>query len=522
MLRYMPKQTSFHSSLYNKIPKNHILKQINSVVDFSFINELLEDSYCKEFGRPAKEPEMMCKLLMLQHLYNLSDERVIEEANLNLAYMYFLKINPEDTLPDKSLLSKFRTQRLKETSLDEVLKGMVKQCVEKGIIEGNGASIDTTHTEANTKKKTPERLMKELSKKIINTYEEESNEVLEKMPEIPNYKEIKDVHEAKEIMKKYLEEVMNTVEKKASFLDRTKTKTRETIKKAKEILKDPKFIAQKGIRSLVDEDARVGHKSKTKNFYGYKTEIVMTSDERIITALKVGDGSYVDGTYTKELLDRTKEAGIKLKEVYADKAYFRKEILDTVKQLNAKAYIPVSQTVYRIDESEFSYNKDSDQWQCSQGNISVKKKYAQTYRKNKTTKKKSIQKLYKYYFEINQCKACPKHDQCAKTRARKILRIGLNTKEFYEISQYQKTKEFIEKYKKRASIEGKNAEIKRFHGLDKARGYGLVSVSIQSKLTAIAVNIKRISGIISSLFDIYILFLRIQARFFIFSKYSLI
>jgi len=76
---------------------------------------------------------------------------------------------------------------------------------------------------------------------------------------------------------------------------------------------------------------------------------------------------------------------------------------------------------------------------------------------NKTIKKKSLQKLYKYYFEINQCKACPKHDQCAKTRARKILRIGLNTNEFYKISQYQKTKEFIEKYKSRASIEGKNA-----------------------------------------------------------------
>jgi len=47
MLRYKPKQTSFHSLLYNKIPKNHILKQINSVVDFSFINELVKDSYCK-------------------------------------------------------------------------------------------------------------------------------------------------------------------------------------------------------------------------------------------------------------------------------------------------------------------------------------------------------------------------------------------------------------------------------------------------------------------------------------------
>jgi hypothetical protein len=32
-------------------------------VDFSCIKELLADSYCAKFGRPAKEPEMMMKLL---------------------------------------------------------------------------------------------------------------------------------------------------------------------------------------------------------------------------------------------------------------------------------------------------------------------------------------------------------------------------------------------------------------------------------------------------------------------------
>jgi hypothetical protein len=90
------------------------------------------------------------------------------------------------------------------------------------------------------------------------------------------------------------------------------------------------------------------------------------------------------------------------------------------------------------------------------------------------------------------------HDQCAKKSARRILVIGLNTTEFYEISQYQKTDEFLEKYKKRASIEGKNAELKRFHGLSRARGYGLLSVSKQSKLAAIAVNLKRIAAIASA------------------------
>lgn len=60
------RQNSFYSTLYEKIPENHILKQIEKAVDFSFINELPESSYCKNFGRPAKEPEMMMKLLFLQ------------------------------------------------------------------------------------------------------------------------------------------------------------------------------------------------------------------------------------------------------------------------------------------------------------------------------------------------------------------------------------------------------------------------------------------------------------------------
>jgi transposase len=117
MLRLEPKQSSFHSVLFDKIPKNHILNKISTVVDFSFINELLENSYCKHF----EEPEMLCKLLFLQHLYNLSDENVRVEASLNLAFKYFIGINPEDILPDKSFLSKFRTQRLGESKLDDII-----------------------------------------------------------------------------------------------------------------------------------------------------------------------------------------------------------------------------------------------------------------------------------------------------------------------------------------------------------------------------------------------------------------
>ncbi|MDL4840539.1 IS1182 family transposase, partial [Aquibacillus rhizosphaerae] len=370
MLRLEPKQLSLHSILYSKIPENHILKTISTVVDFSFINKLLENSYCKQFGRPAKEPELMCKLLFLQHLYNLSDEKVIEEASLNLAYMYFIGINPEDDLPDKSLLSKFRTQRLVEGSLDEMITEIVKQCVDKGIIEGKSVSIDATHMEANTIKKTPERLMKHLGKNIMQTYEEETGKPLENVPSAPNYKEIEDHNEAKAVMKAYLETVIDQAEEKTSEKE---SKTSEIIQKAKDILADPKFMHQKGVRSLIDEDARVGRKSKTQGFYGYKTEFVMTTDERIITSVRTANGAYMDGSYAKEMLEETKRSGVKVEEVYGDKAYFRKAILNVIEETMAKAYIPVSHSVYRIDESEYTYNKDSDEWYCSQGNTTVDK-----------------------------------------------------------------------------------------------------------------------------------------------------
>lgn len=54
MLKPKSKQLSLYSILYSKIPVDHVLKNIDKAVDFSFINKLLEGSYSKQFGRPAK------------------------------------------------------------------------------------------------------------------------------------------------------------------------------------------------------------------------------------------------------------------------------------------------------------------------------------------------------------------------------------------------------------------------------------------------------------------------------------
>jgi transposase len=489
MLKDKDMQLSIYSVLYNKIPDNHRLKILKDEVDFSFINAALEKTYCKFYGRPAKEPELMVKLLVLQHLYNLSDERVIEDASLNLAYMYFLGINPEDELPHPSLLTKFRKNKLEDNlTVDEVIVEVVRQCIEKGILEGAGLSIDTTHSEANTFKCTAERVMKRLAKKIFKTMEKECGEVPKEInQEIPNYKEIEDHKKAKAVMKSYLEETIQKVEETIPV--ESTPKVEKLLKNAKTILSDPKFMEQKGVRSIVDQDARVGHKSKTAHFFGYKTEFMITTEDRIITAVHVDNGAYVDGSKFDELLELTKKSGVKIEKVFGDKAYFKKPILDKIKEVEAKAYIPVSEMAYKIDEDLLSYNKDSDEWFCVQGNHTVRKYH----------KKGKNRESYRYYFEKENCRNCPIRDTCISGKAvGKVMEVGVNTPEFYGYSQEQKKEEFKEEYRKRACQEWKNGEMKNFHGLGRARGYGLKSMALQAKLTALAVNLKRIAAILSS------------------------
>ena len=117
---------------------------------------------------------------------------------------------------------------------------------------------------------------------------------------------------------------------------------------AREILDDPRFLQQKGVRSIVDKDARVGYKTKTESFFGYKVEYAMIAKERIITAVNAYDGAYVNGTEYEALYNRTKECGIKITKAYGDKAYFRQLIIEFLEEEKVDIYIPVSQSVYKM------------------------------------------------------------------------------------------------------------------------------------------------------------------------------
>ena len=471
----------FQQIAYHRIPQNHILIKIDSEISLAFTNELLAEKYNKTFGRPAWKPEIMIRIGILQRMYDFSDEAVIDEIAVNRAFEFFCHISPTEALPHASTLCKFRKMRLDENTMDDIMAEIVRQMIERGVIKKeSGIVVDSTHIHANTIRKVPERLMKHMAQNIFRETAEKNGlsdkeaeaEVRSKTADLPKWEEYEDHLEAKKDMKKALEDVIAQSDPEL-----------ESVKEAREVLESDQFIEQKGIRSLQDKDARVGRKDHTTSFFGYKDEYIMTEDG-IITGVTVQPGNYRDGDHYKDLLEKTKEAGIKPTAIYGDKAYCRPDILKAAKELGINAYIPISHSAYRINEELFTYNKDSDSWTCINGNESG------TGKKKKNT--------IDYRFERECCRRCPHRQQCMgqTKRIAKNLSVGTSTAELYEHSRFTKSGDFLERYKVRAKIEPKNSEMKRFHGLDRADGYGLQSVLLQAMFTAIAVNLKRMAAII--------------------------
>ena len=47
------------------VPQDHLLRKIDKYIDFSFIRDLTRDLYCHTNGRPAVDPVVLFKMLLV-------------------------------------------------------------------------------------------------------------------------------------------------------------------------------------------------------------------------------------------------------------------------------------------------------------------------------------------------------------------------------------------------------------------------------------------------------------------------
>jgi len=100
------------------------LKAINEVVDWSVFQPLLRKGLKKErknaAGRPSYDALLMFKMVILQSLYNLSDDQTEYQVRDRLSFQRFLGLDAESRVPDAKTLWLFK-ESLKKGKLDEKL-----------------------------------------------------------------------------------------------------------------------------------------------------------------------------------------------------------------------------------------------------------------------------------------------------------------------------------------------------------------------------------------------------------------
>lgn len=225
-------------------------------------------------------------------MYDLSDERLINELSYNMAYKYFVGLAPEDKTIDSSLLTKFRKTRITEDILEEMLAETIMQAVEKKLIKSRAIIVDSTHTHSKSHPETPTQSLRRLSKNLRKEIYKTQYDLSKQFPEKPS--EAEDIDE--EI--NYTKELISVVEDKLSS-----SKSTKILKQIKELLEEDKI---KNIQSQNDEDAKIGHKSQDDSFFGYKNHIAMT-EERIITLVSVTSGNAADCKELETLVEKSKK-----------------------------------------------------------------------------------------------------------------------------------------------------------------------------------------------------------------------
>lgn len=466
-----------YADLYDLIiPKDHVFRRINELVDFSFVTQELTDKYCIDNGRMAIHPIRMFKYLFLKYVHPLSDFDLVERSRYDLSYKFFLDMAPEETVIDSSSLTKFRKLRLKDSQLlDILIEKTVSIAVAHGLIETKTIIVDATHTQSRYNLKKPLEVLRDQSRLLRKNVYSMDESMKEQFPE----KNTKDDLEAELA---YCKALLGTIEQYPHLPANPK------IGESFRLLQETVVDDLEHLQCSTDGDARTGHKSADSSFFGYKTHLAM-SEERIITAAIVTTGEKNDGKFLQSLIEKSNATGIGVKTVVGDSAYSEKGNLQYVEKNKICLISKLNPgTAYgtRKKEDEFDFNKDAGMYVCKAGHMAIRK--ARQGKKGIGKNQKDV-----YYFDIDRCKHCPLREGCYQEGAKsKTYSVTIKSPEHATQFAFQESPIFKEKAKERYKIEAKNSELKNWHGYRVASGAGLNGMEVQGAMTIFVVNLKRI------------------------------
>lgn len=429
-------------SIEELVPKDHLLRKIDKVIDLSFIYDKVEHLYSADNGRPPIDPVLLFKMLLIGYLFGVRSERQLErEVQVNMAYRWYLGLGLRERAPDHSTISLNRRKRFAGKGIyQEIFDEIVLQAVKKGLVDGQTLYTDSTHLKANANKRKFEKKMVERS---TRSYLGELEEAVEADRRAHGKKPLKDKSESEPEAKE------------------TKISTTDP---------DSGYMMRDG---------------KPEGFF-YLDHRTVDGKHAIITDVHVTPGNVHDSVPYLERLDRQRERfGFEVKEVGLDAGYYTAPICKGLSDRGVYAAMPYVRPGGKpgmLKKSAFVYDEHYDCYLCPENQIL-------SYR----TTSREGQREYKS--EPAVCRNCPLLSQCTQSRNQtKVITRHVWEEHKEAVIEHRFENRGKALYKRRKeTVERSFADSKQLHGHRYARLRGKDNVSEQCLLAATAQNIKKMA-----------------------------
>lgn len=465
MLRKEGYQTKFVYSdeIYNRlIDKNSLLESINKEFNFSFINEEVKDVYCEDNGRPSIPPVILYKAALIQRLKGLSDEEMERVAKYDIEIKHFLGIPIEDTSFDYSTISVFR-KRLGAKRFEIIFQKMLEQIKQKGLLDQyktqiidsmpvlTKAALPSTTALIYSSMKHCIKLIKDDAKKkeVLNSLELNDKKLEHYSKARPLFK-LDDEEKKKAFGKsvnravKLIEEIKDLEETKEelSFL---KQIIQDNVLFEDELVKERSEKPPKSIKTLIDKDAKLGHKNKEDLLFGYKQNISIT-ENGFITATTTTTMADKDDEQFTPIVSKQIDVGLKAEKMKGDAAYGNPYNFIEADAMGIELEAPLRKGKCEggFNWYDFTLSNDGNCLTCPNG-ITVA-----SSGKNK------------FIFPVKACTKCPLKDKCTTSRTNRTVILPEEHEFLKNIIEKQKNK--VKTGKSRLFIENIFAFLEKLSG----------------------------------------------------------
>ncbi|WP_110927143.1 IS1182 family transposase [Bacillus massiliglaciei] len=422
------------------VPQDHLVRKLESAIDFSFIYPLVESLY-STLGRPSVDPVVLIKMTFVQYVFGIRSMRqTIREIETNMAYRWFLGFGFHSEVPHFSTFGKNYERRFQDTDIfEQIFYRILKEIADKGLLSADHVFIDSTHVKASANKR---KFEKKIVRKETRAYEAKLQEEL-------NQDRVD--HGKKPFPSDKFE--------------------KEEVKEIKESTTDP-------------ESGYYVKDERTKQF-AYSFHAAADRYGFILGAV-VTPGNVHDSHMLQPLVEKVMEKVKKPLAVAADAAYKTPAITKFLFEHEIQPVLPYTRPKTKdgfLRKHDYVYDEYYDCYLCPEGQVL---KYSTTTKEGKR----------QYKSNPVQCANCPLLAQCTNSKEhRQIIERHIWAQYVEEADHLRHQNDIKQIYARRKeTIERVFADAKEKHGMRWTTLRGIKKLSMQAMLTFAAMNLKKLAN----------------------------